>query len=74
MSRKCQITGKMAQNGHKVSHANNKTNILRHVNLQKRRIWVAELKRFVNVRLSTHGLKIIDRKGAYAALKEAGLI
>jgi len=74
MSRKCQVTGKMAQNGHKVSHANNKTNMLRGVNLQKRRIWVAELKKFVTVRLSTHGLKILDRKGAYATLKEAGII
>jgi large subunit ribosomal protein L28 len=74
MSRQCQITGKKGQNGHKVSHANNKTNLVREVNLQKRRIWVAELKRFITVRLSTHGLKIVDRKGAYAALKDAGLI
>jgi large subunit ribosomal protein L28 len=74
MSRKCQITGKTAQNGHIVSHANNKAKTLREVNLMKRRIWVAELKRFVTVRLSAHALKIIDRKGAYTALKEAGLI
>ena len=74
MSRKCEITGKTAQNGHIVSHANNKANHLREVNLMKRRIWVAELKKYVTVRLSAHGLKIIDRKGAYAALKDAGLI
>jgi large subunit ribosomal protein L28 len=57
-----------------VSHANNKANHLREVNLQTRRIWVAELKKFVKVKLSAHGLKIVDRKGAYAALKEAGVI
>jgi len=74
MSRKCQITGKQGQNGHKVSHANNKSNLVREVNLMKRRIWVAELRKYVTVRLSAHGLKIIDRKGAYTALKDAGVI
>jgi large subunit ribosomal protein L28 len=74
MSRQCDITGKRGQNGHKVSHANNKSNLVREVNLSKRRIWVEELRKFVTVRLSTHGLKILDRKGAYAALKDAGVI
>ena len=74
MSRQCDITGKRGQNGHKVSHANNKSNLVREVNLSKRRIWVQELRKFVTVRLSTHGLKILDRKGAYAALKDAGVI
>jgi len=74
MSRICQITGKKGQNGHKVSHANNKSNTVREANLMKRRVWVAELKKFVTVRLSTHGLKVLDRKGAYRALKDAGLI
>jgi len=74
MSRVCQITGKGRQNGNKVSHANNKAHLVREANLQKRRIWVQELKKFVTVRLSAHGLKVVDRKGAYQALKEAGLI
>jgi large subunit ribosomal protein L28 len=74
MSRRCDITHKGGQNGHKVSHANNKANIVREVNLTKRRIWVAELKKFVTVRLSAHGLKILDRKGAFAALKDSGVI
>jgi large subunit ribosomal protein L28 len=74
MSRKCDITGKVGQNGHKVSHANNKSNTIREVNLSKRRIWVPELKKYVTVRLSAHGLKVMDRKGAYAALKDAGVI
>jgi len=74
MSRRCEITGKTGQNGHKVSHANNKSNTVREANLQTRRIWVAELKRFVTVRLSTQALKTVDRKGAYATLKDAGVI
>jgi large subunit ribosomal protein L28 len=74
MSRRCEITGKQGQNGHKVSHANNKSNTVREANLQTRRIWVAELKRYVTVRLSTQALKTVDRKGAYAALKDAGVI
>jgi large subunit ribosomal protein L28 len=74
MSRRCEITGKTGQNGHKVSHANNKSNTVREANLQTRRIWVAELKRFVRVKLSTQALKTVDRKGAYAALKDAGVI
>jgi large subunit ribosomal protein L28 len=74
MSRRCQITGKKGQSGHIVSHANNKSNTVREVNLQKRRIFVPELKKFVTVRLSAHGLKILDRKGVYAALKDAGLV
>ena len=74
MSKKCQITGKVGQNGNIVSHANNKAKLVREVNLAKRRIYVPELKKYVTVRLSAHGLKIIDRKGAYQALKDAGLI
>ena len=43
-------------------------------NLQKRRIYVPELNRYVSVRLSTKGLKTVDKKGPYKALKDAGLI
>ncbi|MBI4081662.1 MAG: 50S ribosomal protein L28, partial [Candidatus Lambdaproteobacteria bacterium] len=69
MSRKCQISGKTGLNGHLVSHANNKSNHVQQPNLQKRRIFVPELKRWVTVRLSTKGLKTLDRKGAYRTLK-----
>ena len=74
MSRVCQITGKKGLKGHRVSHANNKTNHVQRVNLSKRRIWVPELGRYVTVKLSAKGLKTVDRKGAFKALKEAGLI
>jgi len=43
-------------------------------NLQKKRLYVPELKRTVVLKISTSGLKIIHKKGAYRALKEAGVI
>lgn len=74
MSKVCQITGKRGLSGHRVSHANNKSNHVQQPNLQKKRIYVPELKRYVKVRLSTKGLKTLDKRGAYRTLKEAGLI
>ncbi len=74
MSKVCQITGKKGLSGHRVSHANNKSNHVQQPNLQKKRIYVPELKRYVKVRLSTKGLKTLDKRGAYRTLKEAGLI
>lgn len=74
MSRVCEITGKRGLNGHRVSHANNKSNHVQQPNLQKRRIYVPELGKHVTVRLSTKGLRILDKKGPYRALKDAGLI
>jgi large subunit ribosomal protein L28 len=43
-------------------------------NLQEKRIWVAELKRFVKVKLTARALKTINKNGAYATLKKAGVI
>ncbi len=74
MARVCQITGKKGLSGHRVSHANNKSNHVQRPNLQKKRIFVPELNRYVSVKLSAKGLKIVDKKGPYRALKEAGLI
>lgn len=74
MSRQCQITGKKGLNGHRVSHAKNRSNHVQQPNLIKKRIFVPELNRSINVKMSTQGLRIIDRKGPYLALKEAGLL
>lgn len=74
MARVCQITGKKGLSGHRVSHANNKSNRVQRPNLQKKRIFIPELNRYVSVKLSAKGLKIVDKKGPYRALKEAGLI
>jgi len=74
MPRQCQITGKTGQTGNRVSHANNKTRHTFQPNLQKKRIYVPELKKYVTLRVSTQGLKTIDKKGPFRALKDAGLI
>ena len=74
MPRQCQITGKTGQTGNRVSHANNKTRHTFQPNLQKKRIYVPELQKYVTLRVSTQGLKTIDKKGPFRALKDAGLI
>jgi large subunit ribosomal protein L28 len=63
MSRICQVTGKGPLTGNNVSHANNKTRRRFLPNLHTHRIWVESEKRFVKLRVSQHGLRIIDRKG-----------
>ncbi len=74
MPRVCQITGKKGLKGNRVSHANNKTRHVQQPNLHKKKLFIPELNRHVTVKLSSHGLRIVDRKGAYKALKELGLI
>jgi large subunit ribosomal protein L28 len=70
MSRVCQVTGKKAQFGNHVSHANNRTRRRFEVNLQSKRYWLEEEKRWIRLRLSTHGMKIINRRGLAAVIAE----
>lgn len=63
MSRICQITGKRPMMGNNVSHANNKTRRRFLPNLQYRRFWVESESRWVRLRVSNQGLRIIDKKG-----------
>src|SRR5207247_11262116 len=70
MARVCQVTGKKPQVGHHVSHANNKTIRRFYPNLQYRRFWVESEKRWVRLRTSNAGVRIIDKKGIDAVLKE----
>ena len=63
MSRVCQVTGKKPMAGNNVSHAHNKTRRRFLPNLQNKRIWVESEKRYVKLRLSTNGLRIIDKLG-----------
>ena len=74
MARKCQITGKKPLVGNHVSHAHNRTKRRQLPNLQSKRIYLPEEKRFVRVRLSARALKTINKKGARAVLLKAGLI
>jgi large subunit ribosomal protein L28 len=70
MSRVCQVTGKGPLSGHNVSHANNKTKRRFLPNLQHHRFWLEDEKRFVRLRVSAHGMRIIDKKGIETVLAE----
>ena len=87
MSKVCSITGSKPSRGsviHRRGMAKKKGGVGRHVtknvprtflpNLHTHRVWVAELKKFVRVKVSARGLKTINKNGAYATLKKAGLI
>lgn len=63
MSRVCQVTGKRPQSGNNVSHAHNKTRRRFLPNLQTKRFWLESEKRFVRLRVSHKGLRIIDKRG-----------
>ncbi len=68
MARVCKITGKKPMTGNNVSHANNRTKRRQLPNLQKKRIWLEEEKRYVTMKISTEALKTLDKKGAKALL------
>jgi large subunit ribosomal protein L28 len=70
MSRICQVTGKGPISGNNVSHANNKTRRRYLPNLHYRRLWVESEQRWVSLRISSHGLRIIDKVGIDKVLKE----
>jgi len=63
MSRVCQVTGKRPVAGNNVSHAHNKTRRRFLPNLQIHRFWVESENRWVKLRVSTKGLRIIDKHG-----------
>jgi len=63
MSRICQVTGKCPQTGNNVSHANNKTRRRFLPNLHTHRFWVAGENRWVRLRVSSKGMRIIDKLG-----------
>lgn len=63
MSRVCQVTGKRPTAGNNVSHANNKTRRRFLPNLHTHRFWLDSESRYVKLRVSTKGLRIIDKKG-----------
>lgn len=73
MSRVCQITGKMPMVGNNVSHANNKTKRRFLPNLQSRRFWVESENRWIRLRVSNAGLRLIDKKGIDQVLAELRL-
>ena len=70
MSRVCQVTGKRPMVGNNVSHANNKTKRRFLPNLQSRRFWVESESRWVRLRVSKKGLRIIDKNGIEQVLSD----
>ncbi|MBD2462854.1 50S ribosomal protein L28 [Oscillatoria sp. FACHB-1407] len=73
MSRKCQLTGKQANNAYAVSHSHRRNKKLQEANLQEKRVWWAQGKRWVKLRLSTKAIKTLEHKGLAAMAKEAGI-
>jgi large subunit ribosomal protein L28 len=80
MSRVCQVTGKKSIVGGGYSNRTratqfNPTGIKRkYANLQKKRVYIPELKKTVSLTLSARAIKTIQKNGAFATLKKAGLI
>lgn len=70
MSKVCQVTGKAPMVGNNVSHANNKTRRRFLPNLQYRRFWIESEKRWVRLRITMAGLRVIDKNGIEPVLAE----
>ncbi|HEY9658864.1 MAG TPA: 50S ribosomal protein L28, partial [Allocoleopsis sp.] len=62
-----------ANNAYAVSHSHRRTQKLQEANLQEKRLWWSEGKRWVTLRLSTKAIKTLEKKGLAAMAKEAGL-
>lgn len=87
MSRTCSVTKAKPKQGHVIHRrglAKKKGGVGRHIttqtrrkfspNLQTKRIWVPELKKYVKVKLSARAIKTVTKNGAYATLSKAGLV
>ena len=70
---KSDITGKRKLKAQSVSHSNIKTKRWQNVNIQTRRVWVPELKRFVTLNLTTRDIRTIDKIGVTAYAKRYGV-
>ena len=70
MARVCQVTGKVPVTGNKVSHSNIKTKRRFLPNLQTKRFFLAEEDKWITLKLTTDGIRTINKKGLYAVVKE----
>lgn len=70
MARVCEVTGKRTITGNNVSKANNKVKRKFYPNLQKKRFYVAEEDRWIELKVSTSAMRTISKKGIYAIIKE----
>ena len=70
MSRVCDVTGKKPMFGNNVSHAHNKSRRRFNINLQKKKFWLPDENRYVTLRVSTKGMRVIDKKGITRVVKD----
>jgi len=70
MSRVCQITGKVPVTGNKVSHSNIKTKRRFLPNLQTKRFFLAEEDKWITLKVSSEGLRTINKNGLYSVVKQ----
>lgn len=70
MSRVCEVTGKRPATGNTVSHANNKRRRRFLPNLHTQRFWLEDEKRWISLRVSTHALRTIEKKGLSAVIAD----
>ncbi|MEE2776626.1 MAG: 50S ribosomal protein L28, partial [Acidobacteriota bacterium] len=73
MPRRCQITGKRPLRARNISHAHNVTNRFQKPNIQRKRIYVSELGRFIRLKVSTRAIRTITKLGLPRFLKKQGL-
>lgn len=73
MGRKCELTGKKANNAFAISHSHRRTKRMQEPNLQTKRIWWPQGKRWVTLRISTSAIKTLQKKGLEAMAREAGI-
>lgn len=72
MARMCMVTGKGTARGNHVAHCNKKVKRTFKVNVRWKKFWVASENRFVRLRVSNRGMRIIDKKGIETVLAELG--
>jgi len=70
MARVCQVTGKVPVTGHKVSHSNIKSKRRFLPNLQTKRFYLAEEDKWITLKLSTEGIRTINKRGLLPVVKE----
>ena len=70
MSRVCQVTGKSPLTGNNVSHSKVKTKKRFDINLREKRYWLEEENRWVRLRISARGMRLIDKRGISAVIRD----
>jgi len=71
MAKSCQVTGKKVMVGNNVSHSKRRTKRKFYPNLFEKRYYLPEEKRWISLRISAAGIRLISKKGLTTALKEA---